>query len=371
MILETKLFKEVCSTILSAIDNSELSTLKETLELKTEGTSLFLNVTNREYFASAKFNLEHEEDFHATVNATQFLKLVATLTSSQLELIAHDTYLAIKANGNYKLPYIFEDNHLLELPEIIIENPTVTMSVSGDTLNSILQFNSKEIAKASVAQPIQKLYYIDEQGCITFTTGACVNNFTLPEPIKVLINNRLVKLFKLFKKEMVTFTLGYDAVITGENSEIIQTKVKFETPSIILTAITPSTDQMLSKVPVERIRTLANKARGCKAVLNKDAFLQAVTRLSLFTNNDTLDMTCTVDNIVIRSGENEETLTVENGSNVTEELASYSMLVNLTSLKIVLETCTEQYVTMGYGDHTAITINRGGVINVIPESIRR
>lgn len=371
MILETKLFKEVCSTILSAIDNSELSTLKETLELKTEGTSLFLNVTNREYFASAKFNLEHEEDFHATVNATQFLKLVATLTSSQIELVAHDTYLAIKANGNYKLPYIFEDNHLLELPEIIIENPTVTMSVSGDTLNSILQFNSKEIAKASVAQPIQKLYYIDEQGCITFTTGACVNNFTLPEPIKVLINNRLVKLFKLFKKEMVTFTLGYDAVVTGENSEIIQTKVKFETPSIILTAITPSTDQMLNKVPVERIRTLANKARGCKAVLNKDAFLQAVTRLSLFTNNDTLDMTCTVDNIVIRSGENEETLTVENGSNVTEELASYSMLVNLTSLKIVLETCTEQYVTMGYGDHTAITINRGGVINVIPESIRR
>ena len=378
MILDTKLFKEVCSTILAAIDNSELSTLKESLELKTVGTVLYLNVTNREYFASVKFNLDHEEAFHATVNATQFLKLIATVTCSQIEMTAHSTYLSIKANGNYKIPYIFDTMHPteatlgpLELPEITIDNPTVSMSVSGDILNSILQVNSKEIAKSSVASPIQRLYYIDQQGCITFTTGACVNSFTLLEPIKVLINNRLVRLFKLFKKDMVTMTLGYDTVPTGDNTEIVQTKIKLETPTICLTAITPSNDQMLNKVPVERIRALADRPRDCRAVLNKEDFLQAVNRLSLFTNNDTLDITCTAENILIRSGENEEALKAENGSTVTDEVPSYSMLLNLTNLKLILESCSEQYVTMGYGDHQAITISRGNVCNVCPESVRK
>ena len=35
MLIKTSFFKECCNKILNAIDNSELSTLNETLELKT------------------------------------------------------------------------------------------------------------------------------------------------------------------------------------------------------------------------------------------------------------------------------------------------------------------------------------------------
>lgn len=368
MVLSTKQFKDVCSTILSAIDTSELSTLKETLELITEGTTLYLNVTNKEYYASVKFTLQHEEQFHATVNASQFLKLVATTTSETIELTVRDTYLAMKANGNYKLPFVYEGDHLLQLPAIEIENPTVSMQVSGDTLNSILQINSKEIAKVSVAQPVQKLYYIDELGCITFTTGACVNNFTLPQPVKVLVNNRLVRLFKLFKNEQVQFTLGYDALVIGDNEETIQTKVKFETDVISLTAITPSDDAMLAKVPVQRIRALASKQYDSSVVINKEEMLQAINRLALFDDKDLLQITFSRDGsqVTVAAGENKETLTTEAGGNPPQ--SEYQLLVRLTSVKNVLETCTEQLVTIGYGDHTAIVLSRGMVQNVIPES---
>ena len=44
MIVESKNFKESCSSILSAIDNSELSNYSEALELVTEGNYLYLNV---------------------------------------------------------------------------------------------------------------------------------------------------------------------------------------------------------------------------------------------------------------------------------------------------------------------------------------
>ena len=104
MILKTELFQNVCSSILSAVDSNELATLTETLELKTEGKILWLNVTNGEYYVRHLFDLDHEEEFHATVNANLFSKLIANTTKPEIELILKEKVLQIKANGDYKLP---------------------------------------------------------------------------------------------------------------------------------------------------------------------------------------------------------------------------------------------------------------------------
>ena len=141
MIIRSDEFKKICSTVLSATDGSELSTLTETLELKTAGNILYLSVTNKEYYVSVKFQLDHEEAFHASVNATLFLKLIAAVTSEQIELTVHDTYLNVKANGNYKIPLIFENDQLMEVPAITIENPTVNMNIASSVLESIVNYN--------------------------------------------------------------------------------------------------------------------------------------------------------------------------------------------------------------------------------------
>ena len=234
MIIKSKQFKESCASILGAIDNSELSTYTEALELVTEGNTLFLNVTNKEYFASAKFTLDEAEAFHAVVNANTFLKLMAAITTEEVDLKVKENYLLVKANGNYKFPLIYENGALMKLPTITIKNETLTMNIGGDILNSIITYNSKILSKQD-STPIQKLYYLDQEGCITFTSCACVNNFKLEKPIKLLLNNKLVRLFKLFKSDLVSFTLGYDKL--GEN--LMQTKVKLETPTITLTSILP------------------------------------------------------------------------------------------------------------------------------------
>ena len=138
MIIKTKDFKEVCSTILLGIDNTDISTLTETLELWTENKTLFLNVTNGEYYISVKFPLDHEEELHASVNANLFLKLISAVSTEDIELIKKDSYLQIKANGTYKIPFVYEDDEMLKLPKITIENPTTTLNISGEILNDIL-----------------------------------------------------------------------------------------------------------------------------------------------------------------------------------------------------------------------------------------
>lgn len=373
MIIKTAEFKEACTKILSAIDSNELSTLTETLELKTDNKTLFLNVTNKEYYASVKFTLEHEEVFHATVNAHLFLKLVSQVTAEYIELTCHDTYVNVKANGNYKIPLIFENNNLMELPPIIIENKTVEMNISGDILQTILQYNSKELLKGTIAKPVQKMFYVDQEGCITFTSGACVNSFTLEKPIKILLNNRLVKLFKLFKDTMVQFSLGYDAL----SESIIQTKVSFETEDISLTAILSCDDTLLNSVPVAAIRGRANNTYPYSVVLSRDALMQAINRLLLFSagygSKENLkpysEFEFKADKVTIYDSnrENVEVLDYQNGTFVTD---TYSIILDLVDFKTVLDGCNEQYVTINFGDGKAAVVVRGNIKNVIPQVIQ-
>lgn len=370
MILRTEGFKEVCSLILAATDGNEISTLTETLELVTEDKTLYLNVTNKEYYASVKFELDHEEEFHATVNATLFLKLIAAVTTETIELVCHDTYITIKANGNYKIPLIFENDKLMELPLISIENKTVEMNIAGAVLESILNYNTKELAVGSLAKPVQKMFYVDQQGCITFTSGACVNSFSLEKPIRVLLNSRLVKLFKLFKNSMVKFALGYDPI----SDTIIQTKVSFATDKIKLTAITSCDDSLLNQVPVAAIRNRATKNYPHSVVLSKDALVDAVNRLLLFSagygSKENVKpyslFEFTEDKVTIydNNKENTEVLTYSNNTVLSQP---YTMSLDLIDFKKVLDGCTEQYVTLNFGDGKACVVVRNAIRNVLPE----
>lgn len=373
MIIKTKLFKEVCSTILLGIDNTDISTLTETLELKTEEKTLILNVTNGEYYVSVKFPLEHEEDFSASVNANLFLKLISAVTTEDIELEKKKDYLQVKANGTYKIPFIYDGSEeMLKLPEITINNPTTQLKISGEILNSILVYNSKELQRGTISKPVQKLYYVDEKGCLTFTTGACVNYFELEKPIKVLFNNRLVKLFKLFKGEMTDFTLGYDPI----DENLVQTKVRFETPSIILTAITGCTDDLLKSVPVAAIRGRAEKDYPYSVVLNTQELKEAINRLLLFSagygsvkNLKPYSKFEFINNqitIYDSNNENTETFLFKNDVNF-ETLQSF--ILDLSDLKLVVDTVTEDYLTLSFGDHQAVVLKRGVITNVFPECI--
>lgn len=371
MILRIEEMQNACSKILAAVDSNNLSILTETLQLKTEGRSLYISVTNREYFAKVRIEIDTVTDFHATVNANLFLKLISQITTDTIEMTVVDNSLVLRGNGTYKLPLIFDGDQLLELPEIYIKNATTSFVINSETLLSILQYNSKQITKESVTRPIQKLYYMDEKGAVTFTTGACVNNFTLDQPVKILLNDRLVKLFKLFKGEKVTFTLGYDAI----SEDIIQTKVKFETGDVTLTAILSCDDSMLRQFPVNAVRGRAEAAYPHSINMNKEQLIQTINRLMLFTTtsngkeivkpNSAFEFK--KDSVVIYDvkKENKEEIYYTNTSCNIEDV--YTAIFDLNDLKATLETCTEQYVTFNFGDGQAAVLVRGNIKNVIPE----
>ena len=372
MILRIESLQEACKNILAAVDNNELSAITETLELITKGNFLYINVTNREYFAQVKIDINDEIDFHATVNATLFLKLISQVTTDTVEIDIKDTYITVKANGTYKIPLIFDGEKLLELPEIKIENPTNQFNIPSSILKSILNYNSKELLKGTISKPVQKLYYVDDHGAITFTNGACVNSFTLEQPIKLLFNNRLVKLFKLFNDENVKFTLGFDSI----SEDIIQTKVRFESSSIVLTAILSCDDSLLMSVPVAAIRGRAHGEYPYSVNVNKYDILQTINRLLLFnsvggSNKEVIKPYSTFefgkDSVTIYDINKENKEIVNYNNSIVECEEGYTAILDLIELKMTLENCAEQYLNIHFGDHTAMVITRGQIANVVPE----
>lgn len=371
MVIRIEEIQSACSKILAAVDSNSVSALTETLQLTTRGKELFLNVTNNEYFAKVKLEMKEPVEFNATVNANLFLKLISQITTETIELSVTETALILKGNGTYNLPLIFDGDKLMELPEIIINNPTTNFSIDSSILQSILQFNSKELSKGIISRPIQKLYYMDERGAITFTTGACVNSFSLEKPVKVLLNDRLVKLFKLFKDGPVTFTLGYDTLADG----VIQTKVRFESEDISLTAILSCDDTMLQSYPVNAVRARANSDYPYSVNISREQLIQTINRLLLFTSangaRDIINPYSTFefkpDRVVVWDTHHENFEEVFYTNTRCEVENAYTTMFDFKDFRTTLENCSEQYVTLNFGDEQALVVARGNVRVVIPE----
>lgn len=366
MIIKTDDLKSVSQTILNAVDSNELSAITETLEIIVKNKILNMNVTNREYYTKVILNVDTEEEFYATVNANVFLKLISQITTDSIEFTIDDSVLIIKGNGTYKLPMIYDNDKLLKLPEIIINNVTSEFDIDSSVLTSIYNFNSKQLNTGLISKPVQKMYYIDEKGAITFTSGACVNSFSLEKPIKMLLNSRIVKLFKLFKDSTVHFTIGYDAV----TNEIIQTKVKFSSSNIEVTAILSCDDAMINSVPVTAIRGRANADYPYSVNFNKNAVIEAINRLSLFTSKSfnavgkfVFGSSC----VTISDVDSNNKEIIEYNNEVTNIESEYTSMLDLNDLKSILDSCSEQYINVKFGDSQAVLVSRTNVVNVIPE----
>ena len=374
MIIKTKDFKEAANKILLA---ANLDTNAANLELVARNSSLYLNVTNKEYYVAVKFPLETEETFRAVVDASLFLSLVSGFTTDTFSLTLKDnTVILGSGKSKYKVAMIYENESLMTLPVIAIQNKTVEMTISNDILMSILNVNSKELLKTKYldVSELNKLYYIDETGCFTFTNGSCLNSFILEKPVKLLLNDRIVRLFNLFKDD-VQFSLGQDPLPNGN----IQTKMVLETPDTYLAAVITCDDTLIAKVqqPCDATKRYLSENYDHKLVLDTAELTGAISRLMAFTKNsknstEKVNMAYLPTAVKIENGElvikdkfdNYETVSIANESFTSGE---YEMFVNLYDIKLVLDSCKVDHITLNCGNHRSIVVTRGTVANLIPE----
>ena len=369
MIIRTEVLQDSCAKILGAVDSNALSAITETLEMSAVNKMLTLSITNRDYFVEVKLPIDTDETLYATVNANLFLRLISKVTSETIELSVEDRSLNVKCNGLYKFALIYDGDSLMHLPRIEVEDVTETVKMDSSFLRSLVSYNSKELLKGTISKPIQKLYYVDSDGAITFTTGACVNTFDTGLTSKILLSDKLVKLMKLFKDGDVDVTIGRNCL----GNDILVTSVAFTAPNIMISAVLSSDESMTVGFPVTAIRNRALAEYPYTVSFNKDVFTQAVDRLMLFNQigvagsaMSTLKMEFNNCGVVIsdKTDTNKEEIPF---TKPNESISNYVAYIDSGDLTKTLASCTNQLVTCAFGNTQAFVLTEGKVKWVIPE----
>lgn len=370
MKLQAKDIKFICGKISSAVDTSSRSVLTDVLQLQVENKILKISVTNQEYFVEISCKVDTDEKFNATVEAMLFINLIEKITTETIQLSINGNTLIVKGNGTYKLPLIFNEDKMLEVPKINIVNVTNQFSLSSNILRSLITYNSKELLKGTSFNPIQKLYYMDDKGALTFTSGACINTFSLSQEVALLLTDKIVKLFGLFDADsLINFEFGVDEI----SKDISQTKVKFSTKDISITSIINNDADMLKSFPVAAIRDRLNADYDYSIKASKNSILQALDRLSLFPSTSKLFhgilFDIHADKIVLSdiSRENSEEISLLSTDSSIDE--KYSMVVDLDVLKLTLATQMDADVVIKFGNKQAIVLSNNNINVIMPEII--
>ena len=367
MVIKTEDFKGAAKKILAALSSDRNISV---LELKVDGDRLCMDTTNREFYVSVRFFVSEPVEFRAVVEARRFLGVVAALDCEEVELDASSgSYLELRTDGaDYKLPLVCgEDGGMIELPAIAVDDPTVEMEVGYEVLRGVVDYNSTELDKVKNidVNELQRLYYITEAGCFTFTTGACMFKFDLEKPVQLLLNERVVKLFKLFDTD-VEFRLGHGVSDAGR----VFTTVSFSNGDVYVAALVNNDERLLARMkrPWDAANGYMDEGYDFSATVDTKLFRSAVDRLTVFSVKAKGERFTPVD---VEYGDGYLTLSCEGAKErIRIESAStgtYSMTLNLDDLRTVLESTKSATVSASFGNHRSVILARGPVINMVPE----
>ena len=362
MQINTTTLKTMCSKLLNALDTDSSS---------IENKVLSLMVAGDDYRVKTKASIDNDGTFRTVVNADVFLKLVGQTTTDTVDLVINDTILTITGNGEYKLPMVYAGDKLIEFPDFSIQNETNSFSVSKDVLASIAEYNTKELAKGTAMTPIQKMYYVDKEGCITFTSGACVNKFSLSEDVKFLLQGKTVKLFKLFLSgdDKVEIKLGKDTV---DGITVDKITVSDSMTELISTMIT--NPDVLTMVPKDTIRGMLDNEYTYSVSLSKQTLLGIINRLTLFTPTTLyaqpwgyFEFGAKQVKIFDKNKHNVEVLPYVGTVLDIDEGSEQTVLLDMADVKSAIERMKTDTFTFKFGNSKAVVINQGNISNVIPE----
>ncbi|WP_300924674.1 hypothetical protein [uncultured Clostridium sp.] len=366
--IKTSLIKDLTSKINKGIEGERTVRTSELLELSVLNNQLKLAVTNTQFYLSLDVPsaIESEENLHVTVDADAFIKLISKTTTDEIILEQKNGNLYFKGNGEYIFPIeLDKDGNIKVLPTIDIQEEK-SFEIAGDTLYSIYSFGSHELVNDVPVDNVQKYYYVDNEGAITYTESPYLNNFKINIPFKILINDRLAQLFSLFRGQKVIVGLSNKL----ENN-LYQNKISFTSGKIKLVSYLPD-NSIIQKYPASNCRQLQNYPYPGKVVINRVDLANALDRLNIFSTKDgnvvykkagKLNFTSDGLEIISVMDKNKELIPYID----KPQYSTYSCYMNLGQLLRHTKASNETNIELNYGNDLSIMFSKENYNQIIVE----
>lgn len=366
--IKTSLIKDLTSKINKGIEGERTVHISELLELSVQNNKLIMAVTNTQFYLTVELSsgLQSTDNLHATLDADTFIKLIQKTTTDEITLSEDNGNLLFKGNGDYVFPLEIDQNGVVKTLPVIDIKEDKTFDISGDTLYSIYSFGSNELVNDVPVDPVQKYYYVDNLGAITYTESPYLNNFNLGTDFKVLINDRLAQLFTLFRGSKVTVGLSKE-----QNGSLYQNKISFTSGSIRLVSYLPD-DSIVMKYPADQCRGLQTNPYPGKVVINRVLLSNALDRLNIFSIKDgnvvykksgKLNFTNEGLEIISVMDKNKEVIPYQDKIN----FYPYTCYMNLGQLQRHAKSNTENSLEINYGNELCLMLTKENYVQILVE----
>lgn len=356
LIENLKIFKSTTDIQYTKFDRNA-----STLEIKTDTDVTQFIVGNTEYVQQLNIpTVGVQSGFDVSIDSSTFFNLLFRTTTETISLELSGNNLKFVGNGTFIIPVIYDGSDMYKVSEIPLDNVTIDTSISYEDLNTIITYNSKQFDRGMGVDAVQKLFYLDDKGCITFNTGAVVTTFNLNAKIKIFLKPVVTELFRNFglnKSDTITLKLGHK--IDGNNTYPV---LKLTDGTYTLIMVCPL-ESLLQNYPTELLRDRATKDLGYEATIECANLSDAIDRFRIFTDG-IVNVKVNSSGMTIYYGTNEETILFENSISLRE---GYEFLVSLSYLNSILKSIPHKYMKFRFGDHQSLTIVTQNIYHVIPE----
>lgn len=366
MIIRTEDMLEVSKFFKALSQRTANNMVSNLIEFDSDGTILKIKMCDgkmSDASYSIIYKIDSDEKFNCTISAELFLDLIPKITSETLEFEVKDEFLLVTGSGSYKFPALLTDNNLSAFVDLKIDSITSSWSVDGNILNSIYVNNSKQIQlhQSDKLSPVQRLYYLDREGAITFTSGACVNEFDLGSDVKLMLSDAAIKFFAFTKGKTVDINFGYNVVANNN-----QPRISFSTPTMEATYILPFNDLTISQVPVDAIRARARANYTNKVSIDAFQIKSIIDRLELFTEgNDRFNLSFN-NNTLNLSTDNEKILETIYLADYVPEQVEFKL--SIKEFKSAISNSAGKYFMIKFSkDDPAVVVCFANINNIIPK----
>lgn len=293
------------------------------------------------------------EEMDITVDADKFGKLIAKITSEDIDLSVKDDVLHVKANGTYKLPLIADEDGLVVFPDL--RSDLSTVDKWGDIkLSSIMQaynINRSALAK-TLENPALTGYYCGDK---VVTTDANVITFNMFKMFSgdfpdMLISAQQMVLLSLFSEEDIKVTTDQETIIFATDGMIIEGSLM----------------EGIEEFPINDINGYLDVAFTSSCKVPKDLLLSVLDRLALFIepyDKNGAYFTFGRKGINIHSKKDASTETINYVE--SKDFQPFVCCVDIPMLKEQLQANPDDTVKICYGNENALKLESRKVTQVI------
>ena len=148
------------------------------------------------------------------------------------------------------------------------------------------------------------------------------------------------------------------------------TVFKLATPDVVITTLTPTSENLLKSYPHKQARERATNPLNYVVEVNREELTRALSRLVLTSSITENKKFKDIGYITFTDG----AITITDFKKINREVINCTscgvekpvqLCMELPVLKSIAETCVEDGLSISFGNNISITITRGNIINVV------